>query len=85
MGIVDIPTPRIAPRNEVAKGSVGIAGEQTGVYPLKSPGGWNIIARTYKEMFSEGIEGYSLLKVGDKVKFEPISKSEFINGGGEID
>jgi inhibitor of KinA len=85
MGTVDIPTPRIAPRSEVAKGSIGIAGEQTGVYPMKSPGGWNIIARTYKELFSEKIEGFSLLKVGDRVKFEPITRSEFINRGGEID
>ena len=85
MGIVDIPTPRIPPRSEVAKGSIGIAGEQTGIYPMKSPGGWNIIARTYKEMFSEKIDGFSLLKVGDKVKFEPVTKSEFINRGGEID
>jgi len=85
MGIVDIPTPRIPPRNEVAKGSIGIAGEQTGVYPMKSPGGWNIIARTFKEMFSEEIEGFSLLKVGERVKFEPVSKTEFINRGGELD
>jgi len=85
MGIVDIPTPRIPPRSEVAKGSIGIAGEQTGIYPMKSPGGWNIIARTYKEMFNESIEGFSLLKVGDRVKFEPVSRSEFINRGGEID
>ncbi|GAB6074989.1 5-oxoprolinase subunit B family protein [Nautilia lithotrophica] len=85
MGIVDIPTPRIPPRSEVAKGSIGIAGEQTGVYPMKSPGGWNIIARTYKEMFSEKIDGFSLLKVGQKVKFEPITRAEFINRGGEID
>ncbi|WP_456479089.1 5-oxoprolinase subunit PxpB [Nautilia sp.] len=85
MGVVDIPTPRIPPRNEVAKGSVGIAGAQTGVYPMKSPGGWNIIARTYKEMFGEKIDGFSLLKVGQKVKFEPVTKSEFINRGGELD
>ena len=85
MGIVNIPTPRIPPRGEVAKGSIGIAGEQTGIYPMKSPGGWNIIARTYKEMFSEKIEGFSLLKVGDRVKFEPVSRAEFINRGGEID
>jgi len=85
MGVVDIPTPRVAPRSEVAKGSVGIAGEQTGVYPMKSPGGWNIIARTYMDMFGENIEGFSLLKVGDRVKFEPVTKTEFINRGGEID
>ena len=85
MGVVDIPTPRITPRNKVAKGSIGIAGEQTGVYPIENPGGWNIIARTYIEMFSEGIEGFSLLKVGERVKFEPVSKTEFINRGGKID
>jgi len=85
MGVVDIPTPRIEPRSEVAKGSIGIAAHQTGVYPIKSPGGWNIIGRTYKDLFNEKIEGFSLLKVGERVKFEPISKSEFINRGGEID
>jgi len=85
MGIVDIPTPRVNPRDSVAKGSIGIAGEQTGIYPIKSPGGWNIIARTYINLFSEDIEGFSLLKVGNRVKFEPISKEEFINRGGEIE
>ena len=70
MGVVDIPTPRIEPRSKVAKGSVGIASDQTGVYPIDSPGGWNIIARTYIELFDEKIDGFSLLKVGDRVKFE---------------
>lgn len=85
MGTVDIPTPRVEPRDEVAKGSVGIAGGQTGIYPMKSPGGWNIIARTYEKLFDENIDGFSLLKVGDRVKFEPVTKEEFINRGGQIE
>ena len=85
MGSVDIPTPRIPPRKLVPKGSIGIASYQTGIYPLDSPGGWNIIAKTYIELFSEKLPNFSLLKVGDKVKFEPITKNEFINKGGVID
>jgi KipI family sensor histidine kinase inhibitor len=84
LGVVDIPTPRKAPVS-VKKGSVAIADFQTGIYPLDSPGGWNVIGRTFVEMFDQNIEGFSLLKVGDRVKFEAVSRSEFINKGGVIE
>ncbi|GAB6045888.1 allophanate hydrolase subunit 1 [Caminibacter profundus] len=82
MGVVDILAPRLeSPRKLVKKGSIGIAGIQTGVYPKDSPGGWNIVAKTYIEMFNNG----SFLKVGDRVKFEPITREEFIKCGGVIE
>lgn len=85
MGEVDerIATPRLAnPRTKIPKGSVGIADRQTAVYPQQSPGGWQIIGRTPLEMFDSSYDGLSYLKVGDKVKFEPISKDKFISLGG---
>lgn len=87
MGEVDerIATPRLAnPRGKVPKGSVGIADRQTAVYPRQSPGGWNIIGRTPTEMFDTSYPGFSYFKVGDKVKFVPISKDEFVKQGGHL-
>jgi inhibitor of KinA len=72
MGEVDerIATPRKqTPRLKVPKGSVGIAGNQTGIYPLESPGGWNIIGKTELEMFTMNEENPSFLRAGDLVKF----------------
>lgn len=57
------------PRTRVPKGSVGIAGRQTGIYSLESPGGWQIIGRTDLEMFLPGEERPSRLKAGDTVRF----------------
>lgn len=61
----------------VAAGSVGIAGKQTGIYPLISPGGWQIIGRTPLKMFDTGKEEPSLLKEGDKVQFISINQNDF--------
>jgi inhibitor of KinA len=80
MGIVDdkIATPRLSrPRINVPAGSVGIAGNQTGIYPLDSPGGWNIIGQTPLRIFDANKEEPCLLKPGDKIKFVAISLSEF--------
>lgn len=63
----------------VAAGSVGIAGRQTGIYPLASPGGWQIIGRTPLRMFDPGSESPTLLRQGDRVQFTSISKNEFAN------
>lgn len=85
MGEVDVKivTPRLAnPRAKLPKGSVGIADNQTATYPKESPGGWRILGRTPIEMFDLNYEGFSYLKVGDRVKYEPISKAEFIKLGG---
>ena len=78
-------SPRLAnPRAKVPKGSVGIADNQTAIYPQLSPGGWQILGRTPIEMFDTSYDGFSYLKVGDKVKFKPISKENFLDLGGEI-
>lgn len=72
MGEVDesIAAPRLeTPRTKVPKGSIGIAGKQTGIYPLESPGGWNIIGRTDLQMFDTDSDHASLLKPGDEVRF----------------
>ncbi len=71
-------TPRKkTPRTSVSKGSVGIGGKQTGVYPGNSPGGWNIIGRSPLEFFSVEKEFPSLLQAGDSIQFEAISKKEY--------
>lgn len=87
MGEVDpmLATPRLAnPRAKVPKGSVGIADNQTAIYPQLSPGGWQILGRTPLEMFDTSYDGFSYLKVGDKVKFRSINKDEFLELGGEL-
>lgn len=74
MGEVDerIATPRReTPRTVVPKGSVGIAGKQTGIYSLSSPGGWQIIGRTDVEMFTPDAESPTYLRPGDQVTFVP--------------
>jgi len=80
MGIVDdeIVMPRkVNPRARVEAGSVGIAGYQTGIYPLPSPGGWQIIGRTPLRLFNADNSDFTLLKPGDQVQFYSISKDEF--------
>ena len=87
MGQIDerLATSRLAnPRKSVPKGSVAIADRQTAIYPLQSPGGWKILGRTPKAMFDVRYDGLSLLHVGDKVRFEPISKEQFLMLGGEL-
>jgi inhibitor of KinA len=69
--------PRLpAPRRSVPRGSVGIAGSQTGVYPFASPGGWRLIGRTPVAMF-RAENATSLLSIGDRVRFVPISPERF--------
>ncbi len=75
MGRVDasIAAPRHrVPRERVPAGSVGIAGEQTGVYPVASPGGWQLIGRTACVMFDPDRAQPSLLAPGDLVRFVPL-------------
>ena len=61
------------PRERVAAGSVGIAGEQTGVYPIESPGGWHLIGRTGTTMFDAERTPPNLLAPGDLVRFVPLA------------
>jgi inhibitor of KinA len=71
-------TPRLAtPRKRVPAGSVGIAGNQTGVYPFATPGGWRLVGRTPMAMFRTDRDGLSLLSIGDRVRFTPISAYRF--------
>jgi len=80
MGTVDekLFTKRKAqPRVQVPAGSVAIAGNQTGIYPLATPGGWNIIGRSAVNVFDQQKEHPFLLKAGDQVEFTSITKKEF--------
>ncbi|ALM75164.1 5-oxoprolinase subunit PxpB [Thermococcus barophilus] len=79
-----IATPRLKkPRLKVPAGSVGIAGKQTGIYPIESPGGWRLIGRTPLRLFTPEKDPPTLLQPGDYVKFVPISEEEFweLHGG----
>lgn len=74
----ELVTPRLAtPRKKVPAGSVGIAGNQTGVYPFETPGGWRLLGRTPVSMFRTDRDGLSLLSIGDRVRFVPISRKHF--------
>lgn len=68
---------RKQPRDRVAAGSVAIGGEQTGLYGIQSPGGWHIIGRTPTTIFDIKKKPINPFRQGDKVKFNPISKSQF--------
>lgn len=75
LGILDerLNVPRLeTPRVRVPKGSVGIAQLQTGVYTFESPGGWRIIGQTDTEFFTSGRKPYSLMQLGDVVRFFAI-------------
>lgn len=74
-----IAAPRKAqPRAKVAAGAVGIAGQQTGIYPIETPGGWQIIGQTPLSLFDLNRKEPALLKAGDRLKFVAISEKEFI-------
>ena len=73
-----LATPRRkSPRAAVPAGSVAIGGPQTGIYPLRSPGGWNIIGRTPLRLFDVMREPAALLRAGDRVRFVSIGREEF--------
>jgi inhibitor of KinA len=74
----ELATPRRAsPRKEVPAGAVAIGGTQTGIYPRKSPGGWNIIGRTPLWLFDVQRDPPALFHAGDRVRFRKISQQEF--------
>ncbi len=83
-----IQLPRhVSPRAKVLAGSVGIAGKQTGIYPMTSPGGWQIIGRTPLKIFDPNTATLTLFKAGDQVKFNPISLELFhqLNAHQDVD
>jgi len=74
----ELATPRRAsPRKEIPAGAVAIGGTQTGIYPRKSPGGWNIIGRTPLRLFDVERDPPALFHAGDRVRFRRISRDEF--------
>ncbi|MFC4776980.1 5-oxoprolinase subunit PxpB [Paenibacillus sp. GCM10023252] len=79
----ELEQPRLSePRLRVAAGSVGIAGGQTGVYPLDSPGGWQIIGHTTLQLFDPARAEPCLLRAGDCVRFEQVSLVSSSGAGG---
>lgn len=73
-----IATPRKpSPRLCIPAGSIGIAGEQTGAYPIETPGGWQLIGRTPLALFNPNLVPPSLLQAGDTIRFRPISYEEY--------
>lgn len=73
-----IATPRLkTPRTKIPGGSVGIAGEQTGVYPIESPGGWQLLGRTPLNFFEPTSENPFLINAGEYIKFKAISEDEY--------
>ena len=73
-----LATPRLStPRRTVPAGSLGIAGNQTGVYPFATPGGWRLIGRAAIAMFRPDRNDMSYLSIGDRVRFAPVSNLEF--------
>jgi inhibitor of KinA len=74
----NLATPRRdIPRKEIPPGSVGIGGAQTGIYPLRSPGGWNLIGRTPLKLFDPIKDPPTLLCPGDRVRIRAITTEEF--------
>ncbi len=87
LGSVDpaIASPRHAkPRLQVKKGSVGIADQQTAVYPLDTPGGWQIIGNCPIDLFDIDAKPMMPFKVGDTIRFEAIDKATFLQLGGQV-
>lgn len=73
-----LSTPRLkVPRERLEKGSVGIAAGQTGIYPLVSPGGWQIIGRTPLELYDSAREPAILYEAGEYIRFFPIDQEDF--------
>lgn len=87
LGEVDerLATPRRAsPRAQVPAGSVAIADRQTAVYPAASPGGWHLIGRCPVPMFDASKPSAMPVAVGDRVRFESISREVFLSLGGDL-
>ncbi len=79
-------TPRLeTPRSFVPEGSVGIANNQTGIYPVASPGGWQLIGRTPIRLFAPASSNPFLYKAGDRIKFNPMSAEDYSRLAGEVE
>ncbi|HEY5718393.1 MAG TPA: 5-oxoprolinase subunit PxpB [Motiliproteus sp.] len=73
------------PRLKVPAGSLGIADTQTAIYPSATPGGWQIIGRTPLKMIDWDSDSLALMEVGDRVRFVPISREQYLDLGGCFD
>jgi len=79
-------TPRLeTPRSFVPEGSVGIANNQTGIYPVASPGGWQLIGRTPIRLFAPERSKPFIYKAGDRIKFKAISEENYTRLAGEVE
>ncbi len=79
-----LATPRLAqPRTRVAVGSVAIGGQQTGIYPQETPGGWQIIGRTPRKLYDPLASDPFLLRPGDEVRLRPIGANEYAALAGD--
>lgn len=74
---------RAVPRTRVAPGSVGVVGTQCCIYPIETPAGWNIIGRTPLRLFHLENDPPALLRPGDRVRFRPVSRAEFLDLEGK--
>jgi KipI family sensor histidine kinase inhibitor len=82
----ELSMPRLAtPRAKVPAGTLGIADTQTALYPIVSPGGWNLIGRTPLTLFDQTRDRPSLLEAGQVVRFRPIGQQEYLDLGGQLD
>ena len=76
---------KTTPRLKVPRGSVAIAEQQTAVYPNSSPGGWQILGRTPVALVDWESDSLALIQVGDSIRFDPISREDFLAQGGQLD
>ena len=73
-----IHTPRLkSPRVRIPAGSVGIGGSQTGIYPMESPGGWQIMGRTPVKLYNPANRDPILLRAGEYIRFQPVDEAEY--------
>ena len=81
-----IAAPRLkTPRTKIPAGSVGIAGTQTGLYPVESPGGWQLIGRTPLKVFNPRSEQPFLYSAGDFLQFQPVTADEYEQISRDVD
>lgn len=80
-----IHTPRLqTPRVRIEAGSVGIGGSQTGIYPLDSPGGWNLMGKTPVKTYDPGREVPILVEAGEYIRFVPVTEEEYLRIEEEV-
>ena len=81
-----IHTPRLAtPRIKINAGSVGIGGSQTGIYPLDSPGGWQLMGMTPVKTYDPEREIPILVEAGDYIRFVPITEAEYLEMKAQVE